>query len=113
MIHGFCKVFVDYIVSKQLAETFINIFRRFLQHELIIVIINSCLCLSVVFIANLCISFLLVFLGKSSKKCRGEIQVGNCCKYRTLWSWTGEIIYQVLGEKNARLAFLYFFWLIV
>lgn len=27
--------------------------------------------------------------------------MGNCCKYRTLWSWTGEIIYQVLGEKNA------------
>ena len=52
MIHRFCKVFVYYIVSKQLAETFISIFRRFLPHELIIFIINSCLCLSVVFIAK-------------------------------------------------------------
>lgn len=36
--------------------------------------------------------------------------MGNCCKYRTLWSWTGEIIYQVLGEKYARLAYLFLFF---
>lgn len=50
--------------------------------------------------------FCLSFLARVPRSVeRGNSSGQLVYKYRTLWSWTG-IIYQVFGEKNARLALL-------